>query len=92
MLKHIYDNYNNNLVVNINKMINPNDDYGNIILSTILYEGGNITKEYYIYSQLSKDLTIFGNPTNPQLKAIFIFNSLYEKQSNIDINFIYLLL
>ena len=78
--------YNNNLVVNINKLIIPNDDYGNINLSNILYEDGNITKDYYTYNELSKDLTIFENPTDPQTKAIFLFNSLYEKQSNTDIN------
>ena len=77
--------YSNNKVVNINKLIIPNDDYGNIKISNILYEGGNITKDYYTYSELSHDLTISGNPTTP-IKAIFLFNTLYEKQSNIDIN------
>ena len=50
-----------------------------------MYEGRNITKEYYTYNELSHDLTISGNPTT-QIKAIVLFNTLYEKQSNIDIN------
>jgi hypothetical protein len=33
--------------VKINKLIIPNDEYGNIKLSKILYEDGNITKDYY---------------------------------------------
>ena len=78
--------YDNNKVVNINKMIIPNDDYGNIKISNILYKNGNIAKVFYTYNELNKVLTIIWNPTNPQIKAIFIFNSLYEKQSNIDIN------
>ena len=51
-----------------------------------LYEGGNITENYYTYQELNPELIIFGNPILPGIKAIFIFNSLYEKQSNIDIN------
>jgi len=78
--------YANNKTVNIKQMIIPNDDYENIKLSKILYEGGNITDNFYIYKELSRELIIFGNPKDPNIKAIFIFNSLYENQSNIDIN------
>jgi len=78
--------YDNNKVVNIKQAIIPYDDYENIKLSKILYEGGNITDDYYTYKELNTQLTIFGNPISPGKKAIFIFNSLYEKKSNIDIN------
>ena len=84
--KYIKEYNDNNKVVNIKEALIPNDDYENIKLSRILYEGGNITDEYYTYKELSTELTIFGNPKKPEIKAIFIFNYLYEKQSNIDIN------
>lgn len=73
-------------MVNIKQTIIPNDDYENIKLSKILYEGGNITEDYYTYKELSTELTIFGNPIKPEIKSIFLFNSLYENQSKIDIN------
>ena len=78
--------YDNIKVVNIKQTIIPNDDYENIKLSKILYEGGNITEDYYTYKELSTELTIFGNPIKPEIKSIFLFNSLYENQSKIDIN------
>jgi hypothetical protein len=78
--------YDNNRVVNIKQALIPYDNYENIKLSKILYEGGNITDDYYTYKELSTELKIFGNPISPGKKAIFIFNSLYEKKSNIDIN------
>ena len=84
--KYIKEYNDNNKVVNIKQAIIPNDDYENIKLSKILYEGGNITDDYYTYKELSTELAIFGNPKKPEIKAIFIFNSLYENQSNIDIN------
>ena len=59
-------------MVNIKQTIIPNDDYENIKLSKILYEGGNITDDYYTYKELSTELKIFGNPISPGKKAIFI--------------------